>query len=166
MAYDGFIDNIDIKNNNITFIKQYIGDSNNEYFTNLHSIINQYNNIFIKMDIEGGEIPWINSLSTEQIDKFAQIVIEFHFPFYEKECLVFEKLLTSHVLVHFHANNCCGTNTVKNIKIPNVFECTYIHKKYYTTEIELNTSTIPGTLDMKNVLDKDEIYIDYPPFVH
>ena len=166
MAHDGFIDNIDIKNNNITFIKQYIGDSNNEYFTNLHSITNQYNNIFIKMDIEGGEIPWINSLSTEQIDKFAQIVIEFHFPFYEKECLVFEKLLTSHVLVHFHANNCCGMNIVKNIKIPNVFECTYIHKKYYTTVLELNTSTIPGTLDMKNVLDKDEIYIDYPPFVH
>jgi FkbM family methyltransferase len=166
LAHDGFIDNIDIKNNNITFIKQYIGDSNNEYFTNLHSIINQYNNIFIKMDIEGGEIAWINSLSTDQIDKFAQIVIEFHFPFYEKECLVFEKLLKSHILVHFHANNCCGTNTIKNIEIPNVFECTYIHKKYYTTDLELNTSTIPGTLDMKNVIDKDEICIDYQPFVH
>jgi len=166
LAHDGFIDNIDIKNNNITFIKKYIGDSDNQYFTNLHSLIDQYNNIFIKMDIEGGEIPWINSLSTEQIDKFAQIVMEFHFPFYEKECLVFEKLLTSHVLVHFHANNCCGTNIVKNIKIPNVFECTYIHKKYYNDKLILNTDNIPGTLDMKNVLDKDEIYIDYPPFVH
>ena len=69
-------------------------------------------------------------------------------------------------MVHFHANNCCGTNIVKNIKIPNVFECTYIHKKYYNDKLILNTDNIPGTLDMKNVLDKDEIYIDYPPFVH
>ena len=165
-AYDGFIDSIDIKNKNINFIKKYISDTNSNEYTNLHELINNNNNIFIKMDIEGGEIQWINSLSLEQINKFNQIVIEFHNPFGEKEVDVFNKLNNLHVLVHFHANNCCGTRIHKGVKIPNVFECTYIHKKYYPMPYILNNELIPSNLDNRNVLNNDEIYIDYPPFVN
>ena len=39
----------------------------------------------MKMDIEGGEIPWINSLNDEQMNNFQQIVIEFHRPFKNRE---------------------------------------------------------------------------------
>uniref|UniRef100_A0A6C0AZX4 Methyltransferase FkbM domain-containing protein n=1 Tax=viral metagenome TaxID=1070528 RepID=A0A6C0AZX4_9ZZZZ len=165
-AYDGSIDSINIKNKNITFVKKYISDTNSEYCTNLHNIINNNNDIFIKMDIEGGEIPWINSLSLEQINKFSQIVIEFHNPFGEKELDVFNKLSNLHVLVHFHPNNACGSRTHKGVNIPNVFECTYIHKKYYPLPYILNNELIPSSLDNPNVLENDEIYIDYPPFVN
>ena len=51
------------------------------------------------------------------------------------------------------------------VMIPNVFECTYLHKKYFTGIPELNTDLIPGKLDMKNV-PVPEIYINYPPFVN
>ena len=117
------------------------------------------------MDIEGGEIPWIKSLSNEQINKFEQIVIEFRFPFSNNEIDVFDKLNNNHYLIHFHGNNCCGVRYHKDVLIPNVFECTYLHKKYFINSPELNTDLIPSNLDIQNSADNDEIYINYPPFV-
>ena len=67
--------------------------------------------------------------------------------------------------MHFHSNNCCGVRLHKGVKIPNVFECTYLHKKYYNTTPKLNCISIPSKLDMRNVIAKEEINIDYEPFV-
>jgi GR25 family glycosyltransferase involved in LPS biosynthesis/glycosyltransferase involved in cell wall biosynthesis len=159
-AYDGFINGINIKNPNITFIKEYV------YPYSLDDLINGYTDICVKMDIEGGEVPWILALSDSQLDRFSQIVIEFHNPFGPNELIMFNRLNKQHILVHFHANNCCGTRNHKGVNIPNVFECTYIHKRYYHGEYILNTEPIPGPLDQKNLLDKPEIIIDYPPFVN
>jgi beta-1,4-mannosyl-glycoprotein beta-1,4-N-acetylglucosaminyltransferase len=165
IAYDGTIPGINISNQNITFVKKNINTFNDNNNTNLHSDIENNNNIFLKMDIEGYEIPWINTLSYKQLDKFSQIVIEFHFPFSYKEVPIFNKLNKSHVLVHFHANNCCGVRRHKGILMPNVFECTYIHKKYYISEYLLNDEEIPSSLDMQNVRENSEIYLNYEPFV-
>ena len=50
--------------------------------------------------------------------------------------------------------------------IPNVFECTYLNLKFFNNYYELNTEVIPGVLDMKNVLENNEIIINYEPFVN
>jgi len=163
-AFDGTIDNLPKENNKITFIKKNIGYHNDNAYTNIHDIIDVNESIFVKMDIEGSEIPWIKSLSDEQMNKFEQIVMEFHFPFSNNEIDVFDKINKHHYLIHFHANNCCGTRNHNGVIIPNVFECTYLHKKYFTT-VELNKELIPSNLDMKNT-EHDEIYINYPPFVN
>ena len=118
------------------------------------------------MDIEGGEIPWIKSLSDEQMNTFEQIVMEFHFPFSNEEIDVFNKINKNHVLVHFHGNNACGIRLHKNVMVPNVFECTYLHKKYFTAELELNTDLIPSNIDMRNDEYKPEICINWYPFVN
>jgi hypothetical protein len=166
LVFDGTIDKLPKENNKLTFIKKNIGYETNDYVTNLHDIINNNNGIFVKMDIEGGEIPWIHSLSDEQMDKFEQIVMEFHHPFSDTEVPVFNKINKSHYLIHFHANNCCGTRIHRGVAIPNVFECTYVHKKYFSSLPELNNELIPSSLDMRNVPSFEEIYINYPPFVH
>lgn len=163
-AFDGTINNLPKENSNIIFVKKNIGFENNDQTTNLHDIINARENIFVKMDIEGGEIPWIKSLSDEHLDKFEQIVMEFHHPFTNQEIDVFDKINKNHYLIHFHGNNCCGTRNHNGVIIPNVFECTYLHKKYFTS-IELSKELIPSSLDMKNT-GNDEIYINYPPFVN
>jgi hypothetical protein len=163
-AFDGTIDNLPKENSKITFIKKNIGYHNDNEYTNIHDIIDVNESIFVKMDIEGYEIPWVNSLSDEQMNKFEQIVMEFHFPFSNHEIDVFDKINKNHYLIHFHANNCCGTRNHNGVIIPNVFECTYLHQKYFTT-IELNKELIPSNLDMKNT-EHDEIYINYPPFVN
>jgi hypothetical protein len=92
--------------------------------------------------------------------------MEFHVPFTDKEADVFDKINKNHVLVHFHPNNCCGTRNYKGVVIPNVFECTYIHKKFFGFPPRLNKHNIPNSIDMKNVLQNDEIYISHPPFVN
>lgn len=164
-AFDGTINSLPKENEHITFIKKNIDFKNSENLTNLHDLINVNDNIFVKMDIEGGEIPWIKSLVENQMNKFEQIVIEFHFPFSKREVEVFDKINKNHYLIHFHGNNCCGVRNHMNTIIPNVFECTYLHKKYFTEILELNKEPIPGNLDMKNTQNK-EIYINYPPFVN
>lgn len=165
VAFDGTINKLPKENTAIEFVKKNIGYENTEQVTNVHDLINAHENIFVKMNIAGGEIPWIKSLSDEQMNKFDQIVIEFHSPFSDNEIDVFDKINKNHVLVHFHGNNCCGTRIHKDVEIPNVFECTYLHKKFFVTPPQLNSDTIPGNLDMKNT-SNPEIYIDYPPFVH
>ena len=164
-AFDGTIYNLPTYITPIQASCTNIGFENNENFTNLHDIINDSKCIFVKMDIEGGEIPWINSLSDDQINKFEQIVMEFHYPFSNNEITVFDKINKNHYLIHFHGNNCCGYRFHNGIIIPNVFECTYLHKKYFINEPELNTDPIPSKLDMKNT-NNDEIYINHPPFVN
>ena len=165
IAFDGSIDKLPKQNDDITFIKKYIGYKNSKTYTNMYDYIDSNNSIFIKMDIEGGEIPWIESLHDNQINKFDQIVIEFHCPFSDKEIDVFDKINKNHILVHFHGNNCCGLRVHKGVNIPNIFECTYLHKKYFNCEPELNKDLIPSSLDMPNT-GNPEIHIDYPPFVN
>ena len=41
-------------------------------------MINKYNDIFLKIDIEGGEYPWLLTIDELQLTKFKQIIIEFH----------------------------------------------------------------------------------------
>jgi hypothetical protein len=164
-AFDGTINKLPKENINITFIKKNIGFENNENITNIHDIIDENDSIFVKMDIEGGEIPWIKSLSNEQMNKFEQIVMEFHFPFSDKEADIFDKINKTHYLIHFHGNNCCGVRNHKGVIIPNVFECTYLHKKHFIDVPELNKDLIPSSLDMKNTKN-EEIYINHPPFVN
>jgi len=154
-------------NKDIEIISKNIGDINDKNTTDLKDIIDKYNNIFIKMDIEGSELPWVRCLAEEELNRFSQIVMEFHFPFSDEDKLVFEKLNKSHVLVHFHGNNCpAGTVKFKGVIIPNVFECTYINKKYLNLEVlTLNDELIPSSIDMPNCRGAD-ICIDYAPFVN
>jgi len=161
-AFDG---TVDLSNSLIEFEKKNIGPFNTETTTNLQHLIMSHNSLFLKMDIEGGEVEWLKSLGNE-ISKFQQIVIEFHTPFDASTQSIFALLNRFHVLIHFHANNCCGTRDISGVLVPNIFECTYLNKTYFSKNPELNTDSIPSSLDMKNLLHKDEIVINYPPFVH
>jgi hypothetical protein len=165
-ACDGNINSLNYPDNRLIHLKKNIGYENNEKITNLHYFINKHDSIFIKMDIEGDEQHWIKSLTNEQINKFAQIVIEFHTPFSDKWIGVFDKLNKHHFLIHFHGNNCCGLRNHKGVQIPINFECTYLHKKYFINTPELNTDLIPSNLDMNNLKNIDDININYPPFVY
>lgn len=173
-AFDGTVDGLPntAMKDNFEFIKKNISDLENDQYTNLHSIIAPYlentePNIFVKMDIEGGEVPWIKSLSTEQMNTFAQIVMEFHRPFNQEEIGMFENLNKTHLPIHFHPNNACGTRIHNGVYFPDVFECTYLHKRFFNGIAELNRDYIPNDrVDCKNIWFKDEIWMGHPPFVH
>lgn len=55
IAFDGTISNLPVQNNKIQFIRKNIANKESDNTTTLHNIINSYDNIFLKMDIETNE---------------------------------------------------------------------------------------------------------------
>ena len=170
-AFDGTIDKYPYDyTKNISFIKKNINSFNDENNTNLHSLLDKYNNIFLKMDIEGGEIPWILSLNNSQLDKFKQIVIEIHGinddtwnSSLNDKITCLEKLANTHYLIHAHGNN---HSSIKN-NIPDVIELTYIHKSLFNIKPKLNNTLLPiNNLDFANNLDANDINLSFYPFTN
>ena len=74
-GFDGTINNYPYQyTNKISFIKKNINSFNDNNNSNLSFLINKYNNIFLKIDIEGGEYPWLLQIDETQLEKFKQIV--------------------------------------------------------------------------------------------
>lgn len=116
-AFDGSINSIpENSNKKIHFTKKFIGFDNNNNYTNCHHIINKYNDIFVKMDIEEGEYDFFRSLSEKQIQKFKQIVLEVHFPNTIRRWNLLNKLAKTHYLIHVHGNNFQKKISIKDLE--------------------------------------------------
>ena len=147
--------------NKISFIKKNINHFNDDCNSNLSHLIDNYSNIFLKMDIEGGEYPWLLNMDENQLTKFKQIVIEFHgitnngwgCNLIDKiKCL--EKLSNTHYIVHAHGNN---YGPVIN-GMPDVIELTYVNKNYFSSVPELNATALPiANLDFPNHPHRSDI---------
>jgi hypothetical protein len=135
----------------------------------------------MKIDIEGHEFRILPSLiENGLVRNIAQLIVEIHtpgdihlFPDYFAGLgditndVMFDtlsKLAKTHVLVHLHPNNGCRTHLIDGIKVPNVFECTYVRKIDGVQYIR-NTAPIPSLLDMKNVPANEEITLEGYPYV-
>tara|TARA_Y100000591_G_C21840895_1_gene705567 strand:- start:263 stop:970 length:708 start_codon:yes stop_codon:yes gene_type:complete len=150
----------------IHYIKKNVGVRNTNTTTNFDYGFENYENIFIKLDIEGAEFDLINSFTNEQMKKIKQMVIEFHFPNTKKRWEALKKITKTHYLIHYHANN--NNPILYNINyqtIPAVFECTYVRKDLLNNP-ELNKEPFPTTLDARNTYKKLDYLIDCPPWVH
>ena len=166
-GFDGTINDYPYEyTKNIQFIKKNINNFNDDRNTNLSFLIEKYNNIFLKIDIEGGEYPWLLQIDETQLNKFKQIVIEFHGITnngwgcnYNDKVKCLEKLLKTHYLVHAHGNN---HGPVRN-NIPDVIELTYVNRNYFETPPELNTQALPvPNLDYGNSNSSDYNLNFYP----
>jgi hypothetical protein len=169
-GFDGTINNYPYQyTNKISFIKKNINSFNDDNNSNLSFLTNKYNNIFLKMDVEGGEYPWLLQIDETQLDKFKQIVIEFHGITndgwncsYADKVRCLKKLSKTHYIVHAHGNN---YGPVVN-NIPDVIELTYVNKKYFDSVPELNTISLPiANLDFSNYTPKNDINLNFYPFV-
>jgi hypothetical protein len=172
-GFDGTIDKYPYEyTKNISFVKKNINSFNDKDNTDLSFLASKYTNIFLKMDIEGGEYPWLLNFDEELLHNFKQIVIEFHGitndgwnTCYNDKVKCLEKLAKTHYIVHAHGNN---YGPVLN-KIPDVIELTYVNKKYFESDSHpsLNTSALPITgLDFPNNAKSKDIDLNFYPFVH
>jgi hypothetical protein len=151
----------------IQFSKKNISHCNDDHHSNLAVLAATYKNIFLKMDIEGGEYPWLLRIDEAHLAAFKQIVIEFHgitndgwnCPYGEKvKCL--EKLKRTHYIVHAHGNN----NGPSQNGIPDVLELTYVRKSHFETVPEWNTQPLPiEQLDFPN-RDIQDLDLNRYPF--
>lgn len=169
-GFDGTINNYPYEyTKNITFIKKNINGFNDDNNTNLSFLTDKYNNIFLKMDIEGGEYPWLLSIDESQLKKFKQIVFEIHGLFgdnwgakYDDKVTCLRKLSNTHYIIHAHGNNNgCVINNY-----PDVVELTYVNKDLFNTTPELNTQFLPvENLDFPNNPDNFDIDMNRYPFL-
>jgi hypothetical protein len=169
-GFDGTINDYPYQyTQNIQFIKKNINNFNDDYNSNLFDLIDKYNNIFLKMNIAGGEYQWLLSLDDSQLNKFKQIVIEFHGIGYDGltcsyndkvKCL--EKLSNTHYIVHAHGNNYGPVIS----GIPDVIDLTYVNKNYFDSIPELNTQPLPiANLDFPNNINSNDINLNFYPFL-
>jgi len=155
---------------NISFIKKNINSFNDDNNSNLSFLIDKYNYIFLKMDIEGGEYPWLLQIDEEQLNKFKQIVIEFHGITnngwncdYDNKIKCLKKLSKTHYIIHAHGNN--NGPIVNNI--PDVIELTYVNKNYFSFVPKLNITPLPIiNLDFSNKINANDINLNFYPFVN
>lgn len=166
-AFDGSIDNYCYENceNKISFIKKNINSYNDSNNTNLDFLFQKYNDIFLKMDIEGNEYNWILNTPIEYFDKIKQMVFEFHGingnnwgTLYKDKLSCFEKLNETHYIIHLHGNSFDKTT----FEIPDTIEITYINKKYFLNKPIINLSSLPSNLDYNNSSNPDHDLNFYP----
>ena len=172
-CFDGTIDTMP-KNNikNLTFFKKNISSENTETTTNLSEEMKNYNNIFLKIDIEGHEWEFFKDMKENDLDKFSQIVIELHSVIYNhyvptsEKMKIMEKILEHFVIVHAHANNNEYSYPIKDSFIPNALELTLVNKKHISNPIKKNTRVLPSSLDMPGQTHKPDINLNFYPFVN
>ena len=170
-AFDNSIDHYPYEyTNKISFIKKNVGLVNDENTTNLSYLMSNHNKIFLKMDIEGGEYPWLLHLTETQLNQCKQIVIEFHGIHgnewgcsYPDKIKCLEKLSNTHYLIHAHGNN---FGQVVN-GIPDVIELSYVNKKLFKVPLPFNAQPLPiPHMDFPNNSAYNDIDLNIYPFVH
>jgi hypothetical protein len=170
-AFDGTIISYPYQyTKDITFIKKNIAPYRSKSKANLSQLINNYKNIFLKMDIEGCEYDWLLSLTEENLNKFKQIVIEFHGinddswgKIHDKKIECFKLLSNTHYIIHSHGNNNSSTQN----KIPDVIELTYLRKDNFIEEPKLNTTRLPiPNLDFPCKFNVVDYQLNFFPFVN
>jgi hypothetical protein len=179
-AFDGTIEKIPTNLiDKVTFIKKNIGNTNDDKTTNLDALMKSYNNIFVKMDIEGGEWPWLLSMNNAKLNNIAQLVIELHgitdvswhgitVNSFNCDCAAktncLRMLSDTHYLVHAHGNN---ADLVAKNGLPNVIELVYINKKNFHEIPQLNSTPLPiKGLDFPNEVRCPDVDLNFYPFVN
>jgi hypothetical protein len=184
LAFDGTIDRLPEHHHSIEWINKNIGYINSKKITNLRDYLQGKKNIFMKMDIEGSEFNWIDSMSIEELEKFSQIVIEIHWPFDKYSFSMLKKLTLTHYCVHIHGNNYSSTNipkglpcdrsadgciTINNtrlgsITLPEIFEITLVNKKMFSNieKIKAVSKEFPTELDYPNHPNTKDINFRIP----
>lgn len=180
LAFDGTIENIPKSIRNVTWIKKNLGSTNSDNLSNLSIEMEPYNDVFLKIDIEGHEYSLFSSFSDERLKKVKQLVMEIHTPAdiclhpghyrgvedKKDNTLLYEflkKLTSTHTLVHVHGNNGCYLQYLSMIKVPHVMECTFVRNDLFQ-EKKLNKTPFPTSLDYSNIKEKNDYKLNYPPF--
>lgn len=177
LVFDGEIEYCMYFSHWVHFVARNIAGENTDHTTNLNEETDPFNNIFIKMDIEGHEWKWLKSF--KNLDKVKQIVVEVHGLFhnphtydwtkhsnYDYQDVIdgLKKINETHYLVHFHSNNSAEYANLDGKELPTVGELTYIRKRDCLID-GLNKTALPiGGLDFANGTDRHDLKFSEYPF--
>jgi hypothetical protein len=158
----------------LDFIQKNVGAVNTDSCTDLAEVFENRRDVFLKMDIEGGEWEWLHKKGEVILPKCKQIVIEMHGMVDDSWCgteqqklKALELLASTHCVVHAHGNNNGHMSSYEGSPIPHVIELTYLRKDVWgDLELELNKETFPmAGLDNPNNTSVPDLRMDRWPFV-
>ncbi|MBR3622517.1 MAG: FkbM family methyltransferase [Selenomonadaceae bacterium] len=141
--YDYTVDGLPEKNEKCHFFKKGLAGvtkPDSDIFFTLPEFMDQNRhqdkmNMFLKIDIEGGETEVFLNLPIAIQKLFSQIVVEWHDLTHEnrqeKIIAAMERLNSTHRLVHFHPNNYSRMAFYGDKCLSDVVECTYVRKDDY-----------------------------------
>ncbi len=163
-AFDGTIDVSTIeKHKGLTLVQKNISSENTETTENLSNYLSTHKDIFLKMDIEGAEYPWILSSDFTNV---KQMAIEFHVwggaavPSLWN-CL--KRIDQTHCIIHIHVNNNQSLLCIDSLYVPEVFEVTFLRKHEFKNGFKIDLSEIPAIIDMPNDPSKEDVkLVGYP----
>jgi hypothetical protein len=120
--------------------------------------------LILKIDIEGGEWDVLDALAAPVIDRFLQIVCEFHdfrrileAGWRDRAHRVLTKLNDRHAVVHVHGNNFRPMISIGDMLVPDVIELTFARSRTY--ELTDATADFPGPLDNPNDSSRLDYYL-------
>ncbi|RVY54365.1 FkbM family methyltransferase [Helicobacter pylori] len=160
---------LNIPKENYSFIKKFIGCTDNEDFITLDTWVNNSQvgegDLMLQMDIEGGEYLALISASDALLNRFRIIALEIHCLKYLWDNNYFEivqsalnKILKTHYCVHLHPNNCCAPHHHNGVSIVEVIECTFIRKDR-VKHILGYRDEFPHPLDADNVIENPTLIL-------
>jgi hypothetical protein len=137
--FDHTINGLPYENPNFHWKKLGIAANTGGEFISVTDIIKENghqnnNDLILKMDIEGAEWDVFESIDSDHLSKFKQIVVELHSfvtgrtSHLERVVPVLEKLNRTHQSVHIHANNYGWLGIIGGVMLPDVFELTYVRR--------------------------------------
>lgn len=144
--YDHTIESLPEDNNKFHFYKIGISGNEQESGTNLMSLeqlikINNHSDLkgmILKMDVEGAEYGFLNTVESKTLEQFEQIVLELHFitkiDMTDMIINALQKLNRTHQLVHIHANNFSRIRYINGNAVPDSIEVLYVLKNNYQFE--------------------------------
>ncbi len=156
--------NLDIPKDRYSFIKKFIGTTNNEEFVTMNewvasSGVSEESDLLLQMDIEGCEYTALLNTSTDLMKRFRIIVVECHYfkdlwnqRFFNLVENAFDYILQTHTCVHIHPNNYFGTYKRMGVEIPAIAEFTFVRNDR-ATSAEFQR-TFPHPLDSDNLRRK------------
>jgi hypothetical protein len=122
--------------------------------------------LLLKMDIEGDEWPVIAASSESSLQRFSQIVVEFHglACVYDgaayrriRDCLM--RLNRTHQSVHVHANGHEIPAWIGDLVLPDLLEVTWVRRKDYEGRFAPCSRLFPTELDQCSAPGWQDIYL-------
>lgn len=167
VCFDGSTSEMPKGHGNLRFVRKNVGMGTADDCLSMY-IMDDFKNVFLKMDIEGGEYDCLRDLmDTSLMRRIRQLVVEFHDPCSERHVRILEALTRTHTLFHLHPNNAGKLVIVGGVPVPMCVECTYVRTEDVSTlPLEWNCVGIPDdTIDMPNIPTQPDLRLSCRPYI-
>jgi len=146
----------------INFYNEGLGfEKNCKDFEHHYNKIQKNGDIFLKIDIEGGEFDFFEKTDIDFLmSKSNALCLEFHYIEYpqniSKFCEIMKKINNNFTLIHLHGNNNAGVFEHSGYFIPTVLEMSFLNKKLINIEYEDADNYPIAFLDSANTKDRQD----------